>query len=249
MQSLIQSSLNFSLQLIPIETSMAENRHRFPLYLHLAIGGLSVILACFGILGYLVYGEEVEQIVTESFPPGVLILVVRFLLCIAILLTYPLQIFPVIEIVEGWLFQPETRAESKETPISNDLSCTSSEDSASCLSQVDVVGSVSECSRLLAPDIPKQKSRVSDKKSVKYNTSGTLLYRTQIKSTHTLYMYQIRGCFLVRWENRRLSREKVATISTHMMPSLHGESNPGQMVWEKSEYSHQLHHPCPQLLN
>lgn len=146
--------------LIPIETSMAENRHRFPLYLHLAIGGLSVILACFGILGYLVYGEEVEQIVTESFPPGVLILVVRFLLCIAILLTYPLQIFPVIEIVEGWLFQPETRAESKETPISNDLSCTSSEDSASCLSQVDVVGSVSECSRLLAPDIPKQKSRL-----------------------------------------------------------------------------------------
>ena len=37
---------------------MAENRHRFPLYLHFAIGGLSMILAFFGLLGYAVYGDR-----------------------------------------------------------------------------------------------------------------------------------------------------------------------------------------------
>ena len=137
---------------------MAENRHRFPTYLHFAIGGLSIILACFGMLGYAVYGEGVEQIVTESFPPGVLILIVRCLLCFAILLTYPLQIFPVIEIVEGWLFKPETRNMSTEGSVN-----TETEESGSnvSMSQGAMVGSGSECSMLLAPEIPKQKSRVS----------------------------------------------------------------------------------------
>ena len=151
--------LYFSSQLIPIETSMAENRHLFPLYLHFAIGGLSLILACFGLLGYTVYGEGVAQIVTESFPPGVLILIVRCLLCFAILLTYPLQIFPVIEIVEGWLFKPERRNISTEGVVNTEPSDSNSVDVS--MSQGGMVGSMTECSMLLAPEIPKQKSRVS----------------------------------------------------------------------------------------
>ena len=137
---------------------MAENRHRFPLYLHFAIGGLSTILACFGLLGYAVYGEGVEQIVTESFPPGALILIVRCLLCFAILLTYPLQIFPVIELVEGWLFKPETRNVSTEGNVNAESN--SSVNNVS-MSQGGMIGSATECSMLLAPEIPKQKSRVS----------------------------------------------------------------------------------------
>lgn len=136
---------------------MAENRHRFPLYLHFAIGGLSMILAFFGLLGYAVYGEAVEQIVTESFPHGVLIIIVRCLLCFAILLTYPLQIFPVIEIVEGWLFKPE-RNVSTEGSVNTDSNSTVNN---AAMSQGGMIGSASECSMLLAPEIPKQKSRVS----------------------------------------------------------------------------------------
>lgn len=141
---------------------MAENRHRFPLYLHFAIGTLSVILGCFGILGYVVYGEEVNQIVTESFPSGVLIQVVRCLLCFAILLTYPLQIFPVIEIIEGWLFSSECNpVENSDgeiessSEVGNNVSCQKS--------QGAMLDSARETSRLLAPEIPKQKSIVSKK--------------------------------------------------------------------------------------
>ncbi|KAK2571578.1 Amino acid transporter AVT3C [Acropora cervicornis] len=143
--------------LIPIETSMAESKHRFPLYLHFAIGGLSAILACFGMLGYLVYGEEVAQIVTRSFHPGPLVLVVQCLLCFAILLTYPLQLVPIIEIVESWLFKSEAKNATTESSLNNDLS-TSSDD---MISQVDTKSvTVNECSRLLAPEIPKEKSRL-----------------------------------------------------------------------------------------
>lgn len=144
--------------LIPIETSMAESKHRFPLYLHFAIGGLSAILACFGMLGYLVYGEEVAQIVTRSFHPGPLVLVVQCLLCFAILLTYPLQLVPIIEIVESWLFKSEAKNATTESSLNNDLS-TSSNDVM--ISQVDSKSvTVNECSRLLAPEIPKEKSRL-----------------------------------------------------------------------------------------
>ena len=146
---------------------MAENRHRFPLYLHFAIGTLSVILGCFGILGYVVYGEEVNQIVTESFPSGVLIQVVRCLLCFAILLTYPLQIFPVIEIIEGWLFS----SECNPVENSNDESNSEVGDNVSCqMSQGTLLGSTSENSRLLAPEIPKQKSIVSKKIKIVINS-------------------------------------------------------------------------------
>ena len=134
---------------------MAENRHRFPMYLHFAVGSLSVILGCFGVLGYTVYGEDVNQIVTESFPSGLLIQVVRCLLCFAILLTYPLQVFPVIEIIEGWLFDSDCNTSTVES--SNSESKFSVNNVSVEISQ----GLASESSRLLAPEIPKQKSLVS----------------------------------------------------------------------------------------
>ena len=83
---------------------MADNRPRFPLYLQLAIAQVSVILGSFGILGYLIYGSNVPQIVTDTLPSGPLAQGIRVTLCIAVLFTYPLQLFPVIEIFEGLLF-------------------------------------------------------------------------------------------------------------------------------------------------
>lgn len=155
----------FFFQLIPIETSMAENRHRFPLYLHFAVGSLSVILGCFGILGYTVYGEEVNQIVTESFPSGVLIQVVRCLLCFAILLTYPLQVFPVIEIIEGWLFKSDNNTAVETSTSTNSES-----------SDVSVGIQASESSWLLAPEIPKQKSLVSKKEKMAQKVKTIILF-------------------------------------------------------------------------
>lgn len=155
----------FFFQLIPIETSMAENRHRFPLYLHFAVGSLSVILGCFGILGYTVYGEEVNQIVTESFPSGVLIQVVRCLLCFAILLTYPLQVFPVIEIIEGWLFKSDNNTAVETSTSTNSES-----------SDVSVGVQASESSWLLAPEIPKQKSLVSKKEKMAQKVKKIILF-------------------------------------------------------------------------
>lgn len=89
---------------------MAENRPRFPLYLHLALGIVSTILGSFGMLGYLIYGSNVPQIVTDRLETGVLTQLVRITLIIAVLMTYPLQLYPVIEIAESICF---TKVHSK----------------------------------------------------------------------------------------------------------------------------------------
>lgn len=89
---------------IPIESSMAENRPRFPLYLHLTIAMVSVILGSFGMLGYMIYGSDVPQIVTNTLQTDFLAQIIRITLVIAVVMTYPLQLYPVIEIMESIFF-------------------------------------------------------------------------------------------------------------------------------------------------
>ena len=96
--------LFYYLQIIPIESSMAENRPRFPLYLHLTLAIVSVILGSFGILGYMIYGSNVPQILTNTMGTHILAQMIRVTLIVAVLMTYPLQLYPVIEIAESALF-------------------------------------------------------------------------------------------------------------------------------------------------
>ncbi|XP_070540530.1 uncharacterized protein [Ptychodera flava] len=92
---------------IPVESSMKGNRPNFSAFLHVAILLLSLILGAFGILGYIHFGENVDQIITENLPSqNAVVLVVKVLLCVGIMFTYPIQMFPVIEIFEGLLFAP-----------------------------------------------------------------------------------------------------------------------------------------------
>lgn len=83
---------------------MAENRPRFPLYLHLTLAIVSSILGSFGMLGYMIYGSGVPQIVTDTLGTEIPAQMVRITLIIAVLMTYPLQLYPVIEIAESAFF-------------------------------------------------------------------------------------------------------------------------------------------------
>lgn len=88
---------------------MAENRGRYPCYLHISLFLLSSILGSFGTLGYLRYGNETNQIVTENLKGSAIVIALRCLLFFGVLFTYPLQIYPVIQIVEGLIYGPNSR--------------------------------------------------------------------------------------------------------------------------------------------
>ena len=84
---------------IPIESSMAENRQRYPFFLHLSVVGLSFILSSFGVIGYIAFGSNTCQIITGNLTGRISILL-QALLFVGVLFTYPLQIFPNIQITE-----------------------------------------------------------------------------------------------------------------------------------------------------
>ena len=97
---------------------MNENRPNFPKYLHGAIILVSIILGSFGIFGYLHFTDDIHQLISDNLQYGTLSIIVRLTLCIGILFTYPLQIYPVVEIFENLIFK-ETKARSALTSSFN----------------------------------------------------------------------------------------------------------------------------------
>lgn len=84
---------------------MEGNRHNFATFLHGAIGVLSVILGGFGVMGYLRFGEELNQMLNTNIPASSWVSVaVNICAILGVLLTFPLQIYPVIEMCEIFLF-------------------------------------------------------------------------------------------------------------------------------------------------
>eukprot|EP00566_Odontella_aurita_P015415 CAMPEP_0113598632 /NCGR_PEP_ID=MMETSP0015_2-20120614/41701_1 /TAXON_ID=2838 /ORGANISM="Odontella" /LENGTH=349 /DNA_ID=CAMNT_0000506683 /DNA_START=47 /DNA_END=1094 /DNA_ORIENTATION=+ /assembly_acc=CAM_ASM_000160 len=84
---------------IPIESAMMRPEE-FEDVLNVTFLACAVISAGFGILGYLFFGEETEQIVILNVEGSFFVSAVKILLCIDLLLTYPVVMRPSIEIVE-----------------------------------------------------------------------------------------------------------------------------------------------------
>jgi len=84
---------------------MAGNRHLFSPMLHGAIVLLTIIFMVFGILAYLNYGVNTAQSINLSIQPqnGMMSIAVNVTLMIGVVFTFPLQLFPVIEMFESRL--------------------------------------------------------------------------------------------------------------------------------------------------
>ena len=97
---------------------MKENRKNYPRYLHGAVLLISIILGTFGIFGYIHFGDGVEQLISDNLPYGTLSIIVQITVCVGILFTYPLQMYPVVEIAENFFFK-ETKQRSTFTASFN----------------------------------------------------------------------------------------------------------------------------------
>jgi len=63
------------------------------------MGIMCIILSGFGITGYLRFGDHTCQIVTQNLR-GDMAIVLQIMLFVGVLFTYPLQLYPNIQIVE-----------------------------------------------------------------------------------------------------------------------------------------------------
>ncbi|KAG6469847.1 amino acid transporter ANT1-like [Zingiber officinale] len=84
---------------LALEASMAEKR-KFPLVLLQAFTGIMVAYICFGIFGYLAYGEETKDIITLNLLDNWSGIAVKVGLCIGLAFTFPIMAHPINEIIE-----------------------------------------------------------------------------------------------------------------------------------------------------
>ncbi|KAK3124823.1 hypothetical protein QOZ80_7BG0593920 [Eleusine coracana subsp. coracana] len=87
---------------LALEASMAEWR-KFRWVLSQAVVTIIVVYACFGVCGYLAYGETTKDIITLNLPNNWTSAVVKVGLCIALAFTFPVMMHPIHEIVEARL--------------------------------------------------------------------------------------------------------------------------------------------------
>ena len=87
---------------------------------------ITTVFLISGLTSYIGFGQETKSIITLNLPGGAVGETVKFILCIAIFFTYPIQLFVVFDILESNLFRRETTATAAPTisqvptvPLSN----------------------------------------------------------------------------------------------------------------------------------
>lgn len=87
--------------ILSLEASVAKDyRSRFSTIFALSITAMSSLYILFGVCGYLSFGPETHSIITLNLPVGPMPLMVKGCLCFSLFFTYPIMLFPVIEILE-----------------------------------------------------------------------------------------------------------------------------------------------------
>lgn len=90
--------------IIPIQESMIEPK-KFPKVLMSVIATVTVLMLIVGILCYSTYGSNVNTVIILNLPQdSIFVNLIQLLYSLAILLSAPLQLFPVIKIVENKIF-------------------------------------------------------------------------------------------------------------------------------------------------
>lgn len=87
---------------LALEASMAE-RGKFHRVLSWAFLGITSAYVCFGIFGYLAYGDETRDIITLNLPHNWSATAVKVGLCIALAFTFPIMMHPIHDITEARL--------------------------------------------------------------------------------------------------------------------------------------------------
>ena len=96
--------------IVAIESSMRSPRKHFPRLIAVAISSVLVILCGFGTACYGYFGAETKQVITLNLSDGShLVVALWSFILVSILLTFPLQVFPIFLAVEDvWCLDNRT---------------------------------------------------------------------------------------------------------------------------------------------
>ncbi|KAG9144540.1 hypothetical protein Leryth_010770 [Lithospermum erythrorhizon] len=88
---------------LPLEDEM-KDKPKFPKLLCVSMFSIAFVYAAFGLLSYLAFGENTQDIITSNMGKGLLSTLVQLGLCINLFFTFPLMMNPVYEVFESRFF-------------------------------------------------------------------------------------------------------------------------------------------------
>jgi proton-coupled amino acid transporter len=90
--------------IIPIQDSM-RHPEKFPMVLAMVLITITILMVLIATMGYLAYGEDIQTVILLNLPQtNFFVQLIQFFYSLAILLSTPLQIFPVIGLIEKLIF-------------------------------------------------------------------------------------------------------------------------------------------------
>jgi proton-coupled amino acid transporter len=85
---------------LPLQEALQErDAPQFSRVYQQTITGIVLFYCVFGITCWTAFGDTVDTVLTTSLPPGVLATTVQLAYSVAVIFTFPLQIFPALEIL------------------------------------------------------------------------------------------------------------------------------------------------------
>jgi proton-coupled amino acid transporter len=85
---------------LPLQETLQErDAPQFPRLYQQTITSIVLFYVIFGIACWTAFGDTVDTVLTTSLPPGVLATTVQLAYSVAVIFTFPLQIFPALEII------------------------------------------------------------------------------------------------------------------------------------------------------
>jgi len=87
---------------LPLEASI-RRKHLFLPTLYASMAVVTTLLCGFGLLGYFVFGTVTRSMVTANLPSNNYVTALECLLVISLVCTFPIQLFPVTQVVDAWL--------------------------------------------------------------------------------------------------------------------------------------------------
>ncbi|XP_005103592.2 amino acid transporter AVT3B [Aplysia californica] len=100
--------------ILSLESSVAkEVRHHFTRYFVTTMVIVTSLYIAFGVCGYLSFGPETNQIITLNLPKGAGLnfsVLVKSCLCVALFCTYPVMMYPVMQILERYFIHDAAKS-------------------------------------------------------------------------------------------------------------------------------------------
>jgi len=102
-------SFGFTVHSLALEVHVSmKDPERYPLVVNLALGFVTTVYTLFGCLAYLFFAADTKQEITMNLAAGWESDIVKIAICVVLVFAYPLQMFPVVCILEAAIFKPSS---------------------------------------------------------------------------------------------------------------------------------------------